>query len=291
MFTRLAKLPKLHSFFQHKKNLFNNIIRRNHSEITQALINKGSAAWVADFFDDNYAATAMTWPREKQDSVAAAVERLTHLSPGLRAFDQCCGTGGLSLGLARRGVNAIGVDQSQSYIEQANRLAQAEKLTATFVQGDAYAYLPPQTVHAAISWYSSLGYGGPEGAQKLLSQLHQSVKPGGYWLVESANVDYIRAHFQPQLRYLKQTEKGPRLVERKSHWENNWLVQNWRITAPDDPSQVWVRNNTSCWHVPVDQFKSWISALGGELVSLHEDENQKSFSSESPRWVAVVRKL
>ncbi|PJF23793.1 MAG: hypothetical protein CUN53_21090, partial [Phototrophicales bacterium] len=101
--------------------------------------------WWRDFFTDDYAAygLAATDPAVNQHIVEFIIATLK-LSPGDTIFDQCCGIGRLSIPLAQRGMNVIGVDLSQSYIERARREAAICNLPCEFHCADALDFRTPR---------------------------------------------------------------------------------------------------------------------------------------------------
>ena len=62
-----------------------------------------------------------------------------HLEPGMRVLDVGCGPGRHALELARRGIEVVGIDISQTFIDLASQAAQSEGLTdlASFHRHDA----------------------------------------------------------------------------------------------------------------------------------------------------------
>src|SRR5688572_1077214 len=79
-----------------------------------------SADWWSRFFDDDYAAYGLA--HTPDDILQNTVEFLwttLQLQPGSTVFDQCSGIGRLSLPLAARGANVIGVEQTKSYVAAA----------------------------------------------------------------------------------------------------------------------------------------------------------------------------
>ena len=62
-----------------------------------------------------------------------------HLAPGMRVLDVGCGPGRHALELARRGVEVVGIDISQTFIDLASQAAESEGLVglASFHRHDA----------------------------------------------------------------------------------------------------------------------------------------------------------
>ena len=59
------------------------------------------------------------------------------IQPGARVLDVACGTGNVSIPLARAGARVSGVDIAPNLLEQARARAAAEKLEIAFDEGDA----------------------------------------------------------------------------------------------------------------------------------------------------------
>ena len=84
---------------------------------------------LARFLGPAYLRNAFTYGTEQE--VAYLVERLS-LSKGDRVLDIGCGPGRHSLALARRGMEVVGVDHSEDFIELARNAAKKEGLSAQF---------------------------------------------------------------------------------------------------------------------------------------------------------------
>lgn len=76
--------------------------------------------------------------RYMEQDARAFYERLD-IPPGYKMLDVACGSGQLALWAAREGVNVTGVDIAPNLVERAQARADAEGLTARFIEGDAEA--------------------------------------------------------------------------------------------------------------------------------------------------------
>jgi len=125
------------------------------------------------------------------------------LQPGQRLLDVGCGPGRHSHGFAQAGLEVVGVDLSQRFVD----LATAEAPPgATFLRGDARELAFDAEFDVAISLCQGgfgLVSGGPgtavDGDGVVLERMARAVKPGGLVAVSA-----FSAYFQ--LRWLEETD-------------------------------------------------------------------------------------
>ena len=116
------------------------------------------------------------------------------LREGSRVLDAPCGYGRISRSLAEKGAYVLGVDQSQVLLDQAERDREGlpeERLR--YLCHDLRQPLSESGFDAAINVFSSLGYGTEEDDLAILKALAQSVRRGGFVLIETMHRDFIAA--------------------------------------------------------------------------------------------------
>lgn len=153
---------------------------------------------VADHLGSAYLRYSFTYGTEQE--VGFLVEALG-LRPGLRVLDVGCGPGRHALALARRGIDVVGIDISQTFID----LARANPTTARFERADARHLSFSDEFDAVISLCQG-GFGlcgGVPGSPvdddlRVLRGMARAAKPGGVVAV-SAFSAYFRT------RYLDET--------------------------------------------------------------------------------------
>ncbi len=125
------------------------------------------------------------------------------LRPGMRLLDVGCGPGRHAHALARHGLEVVGVDISQRFVDLA---AESAPPGATFVRADARALTFDAEFDAAISLCQGAfgltgGPGAPlDGDGAVLSGMARALRPGGVLAVSA-----FSAYFQ--LRYLEERDQ------------------------------------------------------------------------------------
>lgn len=105
----------------------------------------------------------------------------------LKGLEMCCGKGRNVIGLANEGVNAIGLDFSQSAIAEAKKRAQGagvDDQTQFFVQDVTQPFpVEPNSLDFAFDCFGSTDIESAEGRKAALDNLIKVLKPGGYLMV------------------------------------------------------------------------------------------------------------
>ena len=109
-------------------------------------------------------------------------------------LDLCCGTGTLTLLLARRGREMIGVDASPEMLAVAQRKAQAEELPVPplFLCQEAAELDLYGTVQGALCSLDGMNYLPPEELPELLRRLHLFLEPGGVFAFDFHSPEHLR---------------------------------------------------------------------------------------------------
>jgi D-alanine-D-alanine ligase len=128
------------------------------------------------------------------------ITRILHLQPDEQVLDLCCGQGRHTLELVRRGYNVHGLDQSHYLIQRARSTAKREGLRVKFREGDArrVAYRP-DSFDVVLVLGNSFGYfDSVEEDLQVLNEVRRILKPWGRVLLDVADGDYLKQHFQPR---------------------------------------------------------------------------------------------
>jgi SAM-dependent methyltransferase len=144
------------------------------------------------------------------------------------ALDLCCGPGRASVELARKGMNVTGVDLSAFMLDKARNRAAAAAVEVEWVRSDMREFIRPASFDLALSLFTSFGYFETrEDNLRVLTNVRQSLRPGGALVMEIMNKERLARVFSPAS---VMENEGTVLIEQRrvlpgwSRMENTWYV-------------------------------------------------------------------
>lgn len=128
-----------------------------------------------------------------------SVLALARTPPGAAVLDVACGPGRHALELARRGFRVTGVDRTRLHVSRARAGAAAEGLRLELVEGDARAFVRPDSFDLALSLFTSFGYfRDPADDRRLAENVADSLRPGGTFVIDVVGKEVLGRIFQPR---------------------------------------------------------------------------------------------
>ncbi|HVZ80191.1 MAG TPA: methyltransferase domain-containing protein [bacterium] len=172
--------------------------------------------WHDKFFAGTYTRIlAHTFTKHATREQARGIKHLLGLRKGQKVLDLPCGQGRVTLALARMGIRAIGVDRQPHYIRRAKTLGHRAHLKAEFQVGDMRETSFQGEFDAAFNWFGSFGYFNARQNKKVLANFFRALKPGGRFVLQCPNKDWIKRNFKP---VMEATIAGIRMTQR-NRWE------------------------------------------------------------------------
>jgi cyclopropane fatty-acyl-phospholipid synthase-like methyltransferase len=177
------------------------------------------------------------------DAVAAAaaetrfIWKALGLKRGSRVLDIPCGTGRHAIRLARRGASVVGVDITPAYLREARRAA-GRLSTARFMRADMRRIPMRGEFDAAINLWTSFGYfDKPSDDVKTLRAVARALKPGGLFLIDTADITTIRRRFQS--RSWNRRADGAYVLE-DAVYVGGWdpkVINTWTVLRAGKPTR------------------------------------------------------
>ncbi len=164
-------------------------------------------------------------------SEVASVFQLTGLlgKGTLDVLDLPCGPGRHSLALARAGHRVVGVDLTQSYLDEARRLIDAEgpRGPVELVRGDMRTFERRGAFDLAVNLFTSFGFFEDiEGDRQTLRRFHRNLRPGGTLFIDTQAKEVLARIFQPK-GWVRLDDGTVMLQERRIAPGWDWVDVTW----------------------------------------------------------------
>jgi len=237
--------------------------------------------WWPELYDDLLADVLLEDASEVDATLRFLVEKL-RLAPGARVFDQCAGTGRLSIPLAKWGADVVGVEQAARYVERARAAAQAANVTVRFDVGDAFEYAPDPPCTAAINWWTSFGYLPDDDANaRMLRRAFEALVPGGRFALDYPNIANLYTVFRPH----EITRRGDITMLRESRLDlaNGLLHKRWTFLRG---TQRVERDSTLKLYTP-DRLGALLASVGFVELQMFGGLDGSPLALERPRCIVV----
>lgn len=126
---------------------------------------------------------------------------------GGSVLELCCGTGRITIPLAKAGVEVTGLDFTESMLSVARQKAMLDSVDVTWILGDIREFHLGRVFDLILIPFNSLqNIYSTADVQKVFSRVKAHLKPGGY---------FIFSVFNPSLEYIVDCSRSPRIYRKK----------------------------------------------------------------------------
>lgn len=150
-----------------------------------------SKPWYEEVFDENYLRTLPFMTPEQTLREVDFIEASLATEKGSRVLDVGCGYGRHAIELVQHGLAVTGLDLSLPLLIRAADESQKRALTVNFVHSDMRSLAFDSEFDSAYCMLTSFGYFDEETNLKVAEGIARALKPGGRFLLDVVNRDYI----------------------------------------------------------------------------------------------------
>jgi SAM-dependent methyltransferase len=154
-------------------------------------LQKRSKPWYEEVFDEDYLRTLPFMTPDQTSREVSFIREALVPPPGGEVLDIGCGYGRHALELAQDGLRLTGLDLSLPLLIRAADHAQKRGLSVNFVHADMREMTFNAQFDAAYCVLSTFGYFDEETNLRVASSICRALKPGGRFLLDILNRDYI----------------------------------------------------------------------------------------------------
>jgi len=160
-------------------------------------------------YDDAYYAPLVDSYRRMDRFTRYRIEKVFEIympKKGERVLDLGCGVGTISLELAKRGIDVIGLDYSQQAINICRSLSRELHLSVEFALADATSTGFPPTSFDVVFCADLVEHLYPEIFKSLISETKRILKVGGKFIIWTPNPGHIIEFLKKRNMILKRDE-------------------------------------------------------------------------------------
>ncbi|MCK9521567.1 MAG: methyltransferase domain-containing protein [Proteobacteria bacterium] len=244
--------------------------------------------WWASIFDDEYLMLLPPQSAYEQQKQMDFIQSSLGLPPGTLLLDMACGNGSNAIGMAKRNYRMVGVDLSLSMLARAGEAAQEAGQKINFIHGDMRDLGFDKTFDGIICMDTSFGFFDEATNVKVLTSVYKALKPGGVFLLEVANRDFVVKQ-QPNLLWF-QMDNMVCMEETDFNYINSRLYITRQLIIGDNEKQS--RHEFSLRLYSLHEIGQMMHATGFAVtkVSGHRATPGAFFGPESSKLIIVAER-
>ncbi|MFT4628798.1 MAG: SAM-dependent methyltransferase [Myxococcota bacterium] len=208
-----------------------------------------------------------------------------------------CGTGRLTLPMARTGAGVHGIDHSAQMLAGLERRLRLERpqvrYRVQYQQGDFRSFDPPARYPLVIWPFNALHHcTGPEDVVRVLDNVRDCLMPSGLLGMDCYLPDIELYDRDPNKRYEFRTFADPRTGEPLQSWEQGWWNAETRVhhvlyvyrhaDGREEKAHLQLRM------FELDELRALIRNAGWRIRSQASDFQGTPVTQKSLKWVAIL---
>jgi len=242
--------------------------------------------WTEGFFGGLWQeAQLRMWTDEANRAAADKIERALQLRPGWKVLDVPCGDGRISIELAARGYEVVGVDITDRFLGEARRKADERGLTIRFETSDMRGLTFEAEFDAAFNFGGSFGYFDEEGNTKVVEAMGRALRPGGRFLIDTPTPETIF----PRFRERRWSFAGDVLLLTENRYDHQTgrIDGEWTIVSPDGHRET---RHSSIRLYAFRELSALLRDAGFEQIEGFDADTLESFGFGASRLILVATK-
>lgn len=201
-------------------------------------------------------------------------------------LDVGCGYGRHVLPIAHRGYDITGVDRSETMLGRARENASTESQEINLVRADMRDLPFTDVFDYCLSLFSSFGYFDLEDENfRVLQSISNALLPGGKFLIETANRDFVVRHLVATQIY---RPEGMLLIEERQF---NGLSSRSKVdvTVIQDSRQTLLHHSIRLY--TFTELQMLLAAADLAPVSVWGDFQGGEYTCDSPQMIVLAERL
>ncbi len=215
------------------------------------------------------------------------VVQALELHPQASLLDLACGHGRHALPMAQKGFAVTGLDLSAYHLRVARKAARQAGVRLRLVQSDMRDIPFQAEFDAVINMYTAFGYFETDEEDfRVIEAVSGALKPGGRFLIDTINREWLMRHFQPsrgsELPDGSVWVERPRFDPLTSRAESQWLL----VTPGGRRKRHTIRLR---WYT-LTELAKMLSRAGMTVRQVWGGFDGQEYGLDSPRMIVLAEK-
>lgn len=211
-------------------------------------------------------------PGDNRSEVNFLIKKLD-LKKGMSFLDCPCGIGRHTIGLAKKGIKVTGVDITLDYLKELEQKISGKKLPVKLFNMDMRKISFDNEFDVVANLWTSFGFFDKESDNQLvLRKLYKALKPGGKFIIQLINRDWLIKNFESTSWNEYGNEKV--LERRKFDYENSIVRSVWTFIKENEEIDINVDLRVYSYH----ELKGMLVKAGFEDIEGFADLKEEPIS-------------
>lgn len=212
-----------------------------------------------------------------------------------RILELCCGTGRLTLPIARDGYDITGIDITSSMLKQARQKATAEGLDIPFIKADMRYFNLQETYDLIFIPFNSIHHlYKNDDIFKMFKTVKKHLKEDGFFIIDcfNPNIELIAQGKIEPYEIAKYTTKDGRniLIKERMHYENNTQINRikWHYYINGEFDSIQNLDMRLFFPQELDAYLQW---HGYTIKHKFGSFKEERFNENSEKQILVCQKV
>ena len=244
-----------------------------------------ATTWFKDWFNSPYY-HQLYFKRDETEAAAFINKLIDHLKPkpGAEMLDVACGKGRHSILLAGKGFTVTGIDLSEDSITEAK---ENESENLEFFVHDMRLPFRINYFDYVFNFFTSFGYFKTRREHdNAIRTIAQSLKPGGYFVLDYLNVHYAEDHL---------VHKSEKEIDDVNYYLTKWFDETHfykKIVVEDENLEEPLEYTEKVAKFSLGDFTEMFAYQGLQIQEVFGDYLFNGYDvKNSPRMVMIARKV
>lgn len=211
-----------------------------------------------------------------------------------KVLEVCCGTGRITIPLAKCGIDISGFDLNEDMLQEAKNKAEKEKVSISFYQGDMremllrekyqMIFIPFNSIHCLYTHADII---------KTLKSIHDHLDKDGYLILDYFNPDisYITSNQNTSLEianYVTADNRKIKILQTMNYEDHTQINRiKWEYFVNDQPHSIESLDMRMFYPQELDYY---IVSNGYRIVNKYGDYQMNNFTNGSPIQLLICQK-